>query len=529
MNYKILVTDSLNEDGLQPLLSDNKMEVEISTNLSDDELAEKIKDADALLVRSQTEVTRSLLEKAKNLKIIGRAGVGVDNIDLDAATENGILVVNAPGGNTNSAAEHTMAMLMSLARNIPQAYSSLQKREWERKKYMGIEIKGKTLGIIGFGKIGAEVAHRAKGQRMEIIAYDPFMTKEKADKLGIKCGSVDDILRNADFITVHTPLIKQTRHMLNKDAFAKMKDGVRILNCARGGIIEECALLEAIKSGKVAGAALDVFENEPPFDSPLLELPQVITTPHLGGSTVEAQENVATDISHDVIKFFNGDVVLHPVNLPAMDKETMHRLSPYFELAEKLGEWLSQLAAEGIREIRLTAFGKIAEGDLSPLTRHAAKGLLQNFIDEEVNDVNALFLAGQRDIAIQETKSTHSREKSNLLAVEVVSNDGVHSISGTVLEGIGPRIVKIDGYNADLAPEGHILFIRHHDKPGAIGRMGSLLGDHDINIATMQVDRRGQGGEAIMLLSVDKHPDDEALEKLRALPNIEKVYPIDFN
>lgn len=528
MTYKILVTDPLNEDGLQPLLEDSKMDVEITTKLSDTELAEKIKDADALLVRSQTEVTRELIEQAKKLRIIGRAGVGVDNIDLDAATENGILVVNAPGGNTNSAAEHTMAMLMSLARNIPQAYSSLKNKEWERKKYMGIEIKGKTLGVIGFGKIGAEVAHRAKGQRMEVIAYDPFMTDEKAAKLGIRCGSVDDILEAADFITVHTPLIKQTKHLLNKAAFAKMKDGVRILNCARGGIIEEAALIEAIENGKVAGAALDVFENEPPFDSPLLELPQVIVTPHLGGSTVEAQENVATDISYDVQKFFNDDAVQHPVNLPAMDKETMRTLAPYFVLAEKLGEWLSHLATEGIREIRLTASGKLAEGDLAPLTRHAAKGLLKRFIDEEVNDVNALFLASQRDIAIQETKSTHSKEKANLLALEVVSNDGVHSIAGTVIEGIGPRIVKIDGYNADLAPEGHILFIRHHDRPGAIGRMGSMLGDHDINIATMQVDRRGQGGEAIMLLAVDRHPDESALDQLRALPNIEEVYPVDF-
>jgi len=529
MNYKILVTDPLNEAGLKSLTATNNMTVEVNTKLSESELFEQIKDADALLVRSQTQVTRRLIEQAPNLKIIGRAGVGVDNIDLDAATENGILVVNAPGGNTNSAAEHTMAMLMSLARNIPQAYASLQNHEWDRKKYMGVEVKGKTLGVIGFGKIGAEVAHRAKGQRMEVIAYDPFMTEEKADKLGIKAGSIDDILECADFITVHTPLIKQTKHLLNREAFAKMKDGVRILNCARGGIIEEAALLEALESGKVAGAALDVFEEEPPFDSPLLKLPQVIATPHLGGSTIEAQENVATDISQDVMKFFNGDAVEHPVNLPAMDKETMHRLSPYFTLAEKLGEWIGHLASEGIREIRLTACGEIAEGDLAPLTRHATKGLLQRFIDEDVNDVNALYLASLRDIAIQETKSTHSKEKANTLAVEVVSNAGVHSASGTFLKGIGPRIVEIDGYDADLEPNGHILLIRHNDKPGAIGRLGSLLGEYDINIATMQVDRRGEGLEAMMLLTVDKHPDDAALEGLQALPDIESVFPIDFS
>ena len=528
MPIKILVTDPLSEAGLRSLTGDSRFQVVINTELSQEELFAEIRDADALLVRSQTTVNRELINRAPQLKIIGRAGVGVDNIDLEAATEHGIMVVNAPGGNTNSAAEHTIAMLLSLARNIPQAYQSLKKQEWKRSKYQGIEVKGKTLGVIGFGKIGAEVAHRAKGQRMNVIAYDPFMTPEKAQKLGILNGSIDDILENADFITVHTPLIKETTHLLNKEAFQKMKQGVRILNCARGGIIYEAALLEAIEAGIVAGAALDVFETEPPFGSKLLERDEVIATPHLGGSTVEAQENVAIGISQDVLHFFSGQAVEHPVNLPAISKETLHHLAPYFDLAKQLGRFISFLAYDGIQEISIQSSGGLAEHEVSTLARNVVKGLLERFASHQINSVNALYLAEQKGISLNESKTTKSGSFPNLLTVEVISKSGSRIVSGTILEGFGPRIVRVDGYHADIAPQGHLLLIEHQDKPGAIGRMGSLLGEHRINIATMQVDREENGGRAIMLLTVDKHPGTQAISELERLDDIEKVTAIDL-
>lgn len=527
MPYKILVTDPLNQDGLEPLVQHEDMNVIIKTGLAEEQLLEEIRTADALLVRSQTQVNRKLIEHAPQLKIIGRAGVGVDNIDLEAATEHGILVVNAPGGNTNSAAEHTMAMLLSLARNIPQARESLRNGEWNRGKFIGIEVKGKTLGIIGFGKIGAEVAHRAKGQRMDVIAYDPFLTKEKADKLGIRQGSIDDVLAVSDFITVHTPLIKETKHLLNREAFRKAKEGVRVLNCARGGIIEEEALYEAIIEGKVAGAALDVFEEEPPINNKLLALDQVIATPHLGGSTVEAQENVAIDISKDVLHFFSDGIVQHPVNLPSVTKESLHQLAPYFDLAEKLGAFASFLD-QGIEEVAVHAAGKLAENETSALTRNAVKGLLQRFAASQVNEVNALYNAAQKEIEIHETKTTTSKHFTNLLTIEITTKNGKRKVSGTVLDGFGPRIVRVDSYHVDIQPDGHMILIEHYDKPGAIGRMGTLLGNYDVNIATMQVDRKETGGHAIMLLSVDKHPEDLALEALRQLDDIERVTAIDL-
>src|SRR5699024_10989362 len=353
MTYHILVTDPLNTDGLTPLLDDDRFELTIETDLTNEALMNKIEHYDALLVRSQTQVTKELIEKGKQLKIIGRAGVGVDNIDLNTATEHGIIVVNAPGGNTNSAAEHTIAMMLSLARLIPQAHLSLQQKEWKRSEFIGVEVKNKTLGIIGFGNVGAEVAHRAKGQRMSVIVSDPFLTEERAEKYGVKTGSIDEILASADFLTVHTPLIPATKHLLNRDAFQKAKPGMRIINCARGGIIDEKALYDAIQDGIVSGAALDVFEEEPAIHNPLLNLAEVITTPHLGGSTIEAQQNVAVDISKDIISFLTNGTVEHPVNLPSVPNETMHKVKPFMKLAEKLGVFISSLQKQSIEEIEI--------------------------------------------------------------------------------------------------------------------------------------------------------------------------------
>ncbi len=523
MVSKVLISDPLSEEGIYPLRQNEELEVVIDVNNSPEDLANKIIDYDALIVRSQTQVTRALIERAKNLKIIGRAGVGVDNIDLDAATEHGIIVVNAPDGNTNSAAEHTIAMLMALARKIPQAFRSIQNGQWDRKSFIGVELKNKTLGIIGLGRIGVEVAHRAKGQRMNVIAYDPFLTEEKAKKLGIDFGSVEDVLRVADFITVHTPLLKETRHLLDDKAFQLMKENVRIINCARGGIIDEEALYNAIVAGKVAGAALDVFEMEPFLDHKLLSLPQVIATPHLGASTVEAQESVAVDVSKDVISFFKGEAVVNPVNLPSMSKEALAKVAPFFDLAEKLGVFLSRLQNIPMLEINIHYAGELANYDVRPLTRNTVKGLLKRNLGTHVNDVNAKLLADQFGIKVNEHKTTTSKGFLNLMTVEIITDKGNRRIAGTLLNGLGPRIVKVDDYVVDVIPTGHLLFIKHRDQPGAIGRVGTLLAEEQVNIATMQVGRDAAGGDAVMMITVDNHVEPKEVERLKKLSDIYDV------
>lgn len=526
MTFNILISDPLSEDGIYPLRQAEGMNIVIETGWSPEELANRISEFDALLVRSQTQVTADIIAKATNLKIIGRAGVGVDNIDLTAATEHGIIVVNAPDGNTNSAAEHTMAMLMSLARKIPQAFHALKNNEWDRKKYVGVELKNKTLGVIGLGRIGAEVAARAQGQRMNVIAYDPFLTAEKALKMGIDFGSVEDVLRKADFITVHTPLMKETKHLINAEAFKLMKDGVQIINCARGGIIDEEALYDAIVSKKVDGAALDVFEQEPAVNHKLLTLAEVIATPHLGASTIEAQESVAIDVSQDVVNFLNGGVVRNPVNLPSVSKEVMLKIEPYFNLSEKLGAFLMGLTDEVIREVNIYYSGDLAGFEVSPLTRNTLKGMLKRHLGEHVNEVNAKFFADRIGIQVNEHKSTASKGFTNLLTVEVTTESGTRRVAGTLLNGLGARIVKVDNYIVDVVPEGYIVFIKHKDQPGAIGRVGTLLAKENINIATMQVGRSTLGGDAIMMLTIDKHIEPNEIERLKELEDIYDVTAI---
>ncbi|WP_085991242.1 phosphoglycerate dehydrogenase [Oceanobacillus senegalensis] len=528
MSYQILISDPLSEEGIQPLRQTENVNIVMETNLSPEELEERINQFDALLVRSGTQVTRSLIEKGKNLKIIGRAGVGVDNIDLDAATEHGVIVVNAPNGNTNSAAEHTMAMLMALSRNIPQAYLSLKNHQWNRKKYVGVELRDKTLGIVGLGRIGTEVATRAKGQRMNVIAYDPFFTEEKAEKMGIGYGTFEEVIQQADFITVHTPLLKETRHLINAKAFTMMKQGVYIVNCARGGIIDEDALYEAIINNKVAGAALDVFEEEPFMDHKLLELPEVIATPHLGASTIEAQETVAVDVSHDVIRYLNEDTVKNPVNLPSLSKDIMQKVEPYFHLAEKLGSFLIDLTNEVAEEIHISYSGELYGMEVTPITRNTVKGILKRHLGIHVNDVNALFLAERKGILVNENKTSSTQGFTNLITVEMKTKSQIRKVAGTLLNGLGARIVKVDEYSVDVRPEGHLVVIEHIDQPGVIGRMGSLLAEHDINIATMQVDRATIGGKAIMILTIDRHLDNTALKALDRLDEIKEVVAIDL-
>ncbi len=528
MAFNILISDPLSEDGIFPLRQSEGFNIVIDTTNTPEELAEKIKDYDALLVRSQTQVTREIIEKATNLKIIGRAGVGVDNIDLDAATEKGIIVVNAPDGNTNSAAEHTIAMLMSLARKIPQAFNSLKNGQWDRKSFIGVELKNKTLGVVGLGRIGAEVAARAKGQRMNVIAYDPFLTEEKAKKMGITLGTVEEVLKVADFITVHTPLLKETRHLINKEAFEIMKDGVQIINCARGGIIDEDALYDAIVAKKVAGAALDVFEKEPFVGHKLLTLPEVIATPHLGASTIEAQESVAIDVSRDVVNFFTGGTVRNPVNLPSVSKEVLAKIEPFFNLAEKLGAFLSRLTDGVIEEVNIRYAGELAESDVRPLMRNTLKGMLTRNLGNHVNDVNAKFLADRFGIQVNEHKTSTTKGFLNLLTVEVKTTTGVRSVSGTLLNGLGARIVRVDNYVVDFSPEGHLLIVKHKDQPGAIGRVGTLLAIENINIATMQVGRSAAGGDAIMMLSVDNHVEQNNIERLKELEDIYDIVAMDL-
>lgn len=528
MTFNILITDPLSEEGITPLRQADNMNIVIDTTNTPEELLEKIGDYHALLVRSQTTVTRELIEKAKNLKIIGRAGVGVDNIDLDAATENGIIVVNAPDGNTNSAAEHSMAMLMALSRKVPQAFASLKNGEWDRKSFMGVELKNKTLGIVGLGRIGAEVAARAKGQRMDIIAYDPFLTEEKAKKMGIGYGSLDEVLAQADFITIHTPLLKETKHLINKAAFDKMKDGVQIVNCARGGIVDEDALYDAIVSKKVAGAALDVFEVEPFVDHKLLTLPEVIATPHIAASTFEAQESVAVDVSADVVNFFNDRPVQNPVNVSSVPKEVLAKIRPFFELSEKLGAFLSHLVNGVIEEITIHYSGDLAELDVRPLTRNTLKGLLKKNLGIQVNDVNAKFLADRIGIKVHEYKTSTTKGFTNLLTVEAKTTIGTRSVSATLLNGLGVRIVKVDDYNVDVIPEGHLVYVKHIDQPGVIGRIGTLLAEGNINIATMQVGRASAGGDAVMMLTIDNYVNDYDITKLKELSDITDVVAIDL-
>lgn len=520
MTFQVLITDPLSEEGIFPLRQDKNFELTIKTDLTNKELIEEIKHYDALLIRSQTTVTRDVIKNAPNLKIIGRAGVGVDNIDLSAATENGIIVVNAPDGNTNSAAEHTMAMLTALARKIPQAFVSLKNKKWDRKSFVGVEVKNKTLGVVGLGRIGSEVATRAKGQRMKVIAYDPFLTTEKAHKLGISKGTLEEVLGASDFISIHTPLLKETKNLIDEEAFKLMKDGVQLVNCARGGIINEDALYDAIVSGKVAGAALDVFEEEPFVDHKLLSLPQVIATPHLAASTIEAQESVAIDVSADVVSFLTNGLVQNPVNLPSVSKELMGKVAPFFDLTEKLGVFISQLIEGIVEEVTIHYYGDLAGFDVRPLTRNTLKGLLKGNLGDHVNDVNAKYLADQIGITVNEHKTSKTTSFTNLITVDVRTKHGSRSVSGTLLNGLGARIVKVDKYYVDVVPEGNLIFVRHQDQPGAIGRVGTILAKEDINIAAMQVGRTNVGGDAIMMLTIDEYVGGYDVNQLKELDDI---------
>jgi D-3-phosphoglycerate dehydrogenase len=505
-NFRVLVSDPLAEEGLEILKA--ATDVDVMTGLPEDELCRILKDYDALIVRSGTEVTAKVIEAGIRLRFIGRAGVGVDN--------------NAPEGNTLAATEHTMAMMQALARNIPQANASLKKKEWKRSKFMGIELNDKILGIVGFGRIGREVAKRALAMDMKVVTYDVFIAKDVAARLGVRIVSLEELFRVADVITVHTPITKETTHIINEKTIATMKDGVRIINCARGGIIDEKALCNAIRSGKVAGAALDVFETEPPLDSPLLTLDQVIVTPHLGASTVEAQLNVAVSVARQCIEVLKGGTAKYVVNAPIILPEQAESLEPFATLAEKMGRFAIQIAEGRLASVALIYGGELSSysGSLKFITRLALKGLLDPILQQPVNIVNAEFIARERGIAISETVTEESSGFKNLITLRIRTDTSEESVSGTVFFRGRSRIVAVGGYTMDMIPEGHVIVSRHLDKPGVIGRASTILGRCNINIAGMQVGRITPGEEALMVLNVDSEVPAEVMDEIRSMPGI---------
>lgn len=519
MKPKILITEELSEEGIQ-ILRTGGMEVDAVKGLKHEELLKKIKDYDALIVRSATKVNRELVNAGTKLRAVGRAGVGIDNVDVDAATEKGIIVVNAPEGSTISVAEHTIAMLMGLSRKIPQACSTIRERKWEKSRFMGTQVYDKTLGIVGIGRIGAEVAKRAQGLGMKVIAYDPFINSERAKELGVSLVTLDELLGESDYISTHTPLTKETKNLIGADAFKKMRNGVRIINCARGGIIDEKALVEAIKSGKVGGVALDVFENEPPKDSPLLEMEEVIATPHIAASTQEAQVSVAVTIAEQVLAALKGEPVKNAVNMYAVKPEVFESVRPYLFLAEKLGKLASQLAPASIESLEISYHGEIAEKETELTTTAILKGILEPMVSG-VNYVNAPLIAKNRGIKVVKVRTWAVENFTSLISVRAATDKGEATVAGTVFGRSDARIVKIDGCRINAVPSGYMLISKHLDKPKVIGPVGMVLGDAGINISGMQVARmKSDGREAIMVLNVDSAVGDDILKKIQKIDGI---------
>ncbi len=523
--FTVLVSDTMSKEGLLPLLESDNI---VCLQKSIEEAKDQLDQVDALLIRSATKVTAELLEQMPNVKMIARAGVGVDNVDIQAATKKGVIVVNAPDGNTISTAEHSFAMMAALLRKIPQANVSTKNGEWARNKFQGTELYGKKLGIVGFGRIGSEIAKRAKAFQMSIYVFDPFLTKERADKFGVIVSTLDELLEHSDIITVHTPLTKETKGLLNLESIAKTKKGVFLINCARGGIIDEEALLHYLQNGHVAGAALDVFEEEPATNTRLLELEQVIVTPHIAASTVEAQLNVASQVSQEVLNYFEGKPVLNSINLPTISKEIYKKLQPYYELAKSMGSLLSQCMKTPINEIEVRYGGEVTILETSITTRSLLAGFLQPRVDAPVNDVNAALIAKERGITFGEKHQNDSSGYSNIISATVLGEERTFNIKGTYIKEYGPRIIRIDDFKVDFSPSGHLIYIEHMDKPGMIGLVGQLLGKHEINIASMQVGRKEEGGKALMMLSIDKPLSDPVLTELTSSDFILYVNKIDL-
>lgn len=518
---KVLISDNLSGRCVEILKDVPGVEVDVNIKLKPDELRVAIKNYHALIVRSATKVTRDIIDAADNLKVIGRAGTGVDNIDTIAATMKGIVVMNTPGGNTTTTAEHALSMMMSLARKIPQATASMQRGEWEKKRFQGTELFSKTLGILGVGNIGSIVANRAIGLKMNVIAYDPFLSDDAADMLGIEMVSLDELYKRSDFISIHVPLTNETKNMINATAFSKMKKGVRIINCARGGIVDEHDLVDAIKSKIVSGAALDVFEKEPPApDNPLLELEEVITTPHLGASTAEAQENVAIAIARQIADYLLNGTIKNAVNVPSVPSELLVKLKPYLILAEKLGIFQGQILRGGIEEVSIEYSGDVVDYDVAPMTVSVLKGLLDQMMDQQVNFVNAPIIAKERGIKVVEVKSSRAIDFVSSITIKIKTNKEEKLVEGALFGKKEPRIVRIDKFFLDAVPEGYLLILHNGDKPGVIGNVGALLAEENINIARLHLGRQTVGGEAVSVWNVDTPISDDQLSRLLELPNI---------
>lgn len=523
MSGRVLVTDPLAADGLA-ILKEGKLEVDVRTGLKGQDLLDAVKDYDALIVRSETRVTADVVAAGKNLQIIGRAGVGVDNIDVDAATARGIIVVNAPTGNTVSAAELTFGLMMAMARNIAQADASMRRGEWRRSEFVGVELRGKTLGIVGLGRVGTELAKRARAFEMRIVAYDPYVSQERARDIGAELDTLDNVLKTADFLSVHTPLTDATKSLITAKELAMMKKGVRIVNAARGGIIDEQALYDAVESGHVAAGAIDVFPVEPVKETILTKSGRIIVTPHLGASTAEAQLNVAVDVAHEVVSVLTGGSARYAVNLPLVSADSMRAIAPFLSVAGLCGNLVTQLAEGQPSDLKLGFEGEIADVDTAPLKAAVLGGLLKTISEERVSLVNASMVAQSHGLRITEQKGPATQNYQNLVTVEATTSLGKTTVSGTSING-QPHIVQVNGYwvNLDMGSVPYLLLLENDDRPGRVGLVGNVLGDADINIAFMQVGRDRPRGKALMVLGLDEPVGEDAQKAIAAIPGIESV------
>ncbi|HEV3235229.1 MAG TPA: phosphoglycerate dehydrogenase [Candidatus Dormibacteraeota bacterium] len=518
---RVLVADPIADDGVERLRE--RFDVDVVTGQASADLLGRIGDYDALVVRSETKIGADHIAAATRLRIIGRAGVGVDNIDVDAASQAGILVVNAPAGNTIAAAEHTIGMLMALARNIPQSNRSLIDGDWDRKAFMGFQLRGKTLGVVGLGAIGSEVAKRAQGLEMEVIAHDPMVSRERAEMINVQMVELDELCRKADVITVHVPLVASTKHLFNAQRLAMCKSGVRLVNVARGGIYDEDAVLGGLESGKVAGFAADVFEVEPPpKDSRLVNHPHVVATPHLGASTEEAQVGVAADVVDQIITVLEGGPARWAVNAPTVLPEDMQALQPFVALGEKLGSLYAQAGTDGVEMVELDFTGELSRHDVSYVTAAVLRGLLSPYTEDRINVVNARLIAASRGIAVEERKSSGRGEYADLLTMTVKGKGAPFTAAATVLPQ-GPRLVRLGDFRIDVQPEGRFLVTYHDDRPGVIGSVGSALGEANINIAALQLGRDAPRGRAVMIVQVDDEVPDEVRARLNQIDGMSEI------
>ncbi len=523
---RVLVSDAMAPEVAEILGNAPGIKVDIKTGLTPDELKAVIKDYDALIVRSATKVTADIIEAATKLSAIGRAGAGVDNIDIPAASKRGIVVMNTPGGNTITTAEHAIAMMVSLARKIPQATASMKAGKWEKSRFMGNEYCNKTLGILGLGNVGKVVADRAIGLKMNVIAFDPYISPDVAQKLGVTMVELEELYTNSDFISVHSPLSPETKGMVNAEAFTKMKKGVFLIHCARGGIVNEKALYDALVSGKVAGAAIDVFEEEPTRNMDLVGLDNVICTPHLGASTDEAQTNVAIAIAHQIAAYFATGEIKGAVNFPSVGADVMAVIRPYLDLAEKLGAFQVQLLSGALQDVTIEYSGELLNLNVAPITVSLIKGLLDPILTETVNYINAPVIARERGIKVVESKSTETQDFTNMISLTVKTSKETGKTAGAVFGKNDPRIVRVNKFSVEIVPEGYMLAVSNEDTPGVVGNLGTTLGDSKVNIARLHLSRDAQAKKALVVLNTDSPVSSDVLEKLRKLPHVISVVPI---